>query len=161
MFYNRLQQCCTKLNTTPTALAKELNISTSNVTNWKKGTMPNGEVLIRLSEFLNVSIDYLLTGKEPATKTSVSDDSIANDTTVKLIMQLDPFDKAEIRGMARQMLAAPKYQEEDDGYYIGRVAGFGGLPQEIKVPKENHDEIIRLTEKIIAEQNKKDMKRMK
>lgn len=161
MFYNRLQQCCAKLNTTPTALAKALNISTSNVTNWKKGTMPNGEVLIRLSEFLNVSIDYLLTGKEPAPKTSVTDDTIVNDATVKLVMQLDPFDKAEIRGMARQMLTAPKYQEEDDGYYIGRVAGFGGLPQEIKVPKENHDEIIRLTEKIIAEQNKKDMKHMK
>ena len=103
----------------------------------------------------------MLLGKEPTQQSSVSDDSIANDTTVKLIMQLDPFDKAEIRGMARQMLTAPKYQEEDDdGYYIGRVAGFGNLPQEIKVPKENHDEIIRLTEKIIAEQNKKDMKQL-
>ena len=122
---------------------------------------PSIDKIIKLSNFLNVSLEWLVTGKEPTPQSSVSDDSIANDATVKLVMQLDPFDKAEIRGMARQMLTAPKYQEEDDGYYIGRVAGFGGLPQEIKVPKENHDEIIRLTEKIIAEQNKKDMKRMK
>ncbi len=158
----RIEQIISNNGLTAKEFANKLGIAPSKITDWRSGkTNPTIKDIIGISQIFNISTDYLLLGKEPTQQSSVSDDSIANDTTVKLVMQLDPFDKAEIRGMARQMLAAPKYQEEDDGYYIGRVAGFGGLPQEIKVPKENHDEIIRLTEKIIAEQNKKGMKHRK
>lgn len=64
MFYERLDYICKKRGTTVTGVAKELKISTSNVTNWKNGVIPKGEIIIRLSELLNVSCDYLLLGKE-------------------------------------------------------------------------------------------------
>lgn len=156
MFFEQLEKICIQNNTSPTAVTVKLGYSKGTMSNWKKGATPNGDVIVRFAEYFNVTTDYFLTGKEPTN----SNDELANDLTVQLVMKLDPFDKFKIREFANQLLADPKYQE-DDGYYIGRVAGFGGLPQEIKVPKENHDEIIRLTEKIIAEQNKKDMKRMK
>lgn len=68
MFYERLDCICKKKGTTVTGVAKELKISTSNVTNWKSGTIPKGEVVIRLAELLDVSCDYLLLGKESTPK---------------------------------------------------------------------------------------------
>lgn len=47
-------------NITVTAVTAQLNISESNVTNWKNGTMPNREVSVRLSELLKLSTDFLL-----------------------------------------------------------------------------------------------------
>lgn len=63
-FYDIFKQECEKASISPTALLKELHISTSKLTAWKNGSMPNSEYLIPISERLNVSIDYLITGKE-------------------------------------------------------------------------------------------------
>lgn len=63
-FYDIFKQECVKSGISPTALLKELHISTSKLTAWKNGSMPNSEYLIPISEKLSVSIDYLLTGKE-------------------------------------------------------------------------------------------------
>lgn len=71
MFYKRLDYICKKKGTTVTGVAKKLKISTSNVTNWKSGVIPKGEIIIRLAELLNVSCDYLLLGKEPTTKATM------------------------------------------------------------------------------------------
>ena len=62
MFFEQLKKACDMRNITVTAVTAQLNMSKSNVTNWKNGTMPNGEVLVRLSELLKVSTDFLLKG---------------------------------------------------------------------------------------------------
>lgn len=110
MFYNRLQQRCSELQTTPTALAKELCISTSNVTNWKKGTMPNGDVLIRLSEFLNISIDYLLTGKEP--------NAAQTDTPASALPTILSDDETNLIELYR------KLPERKQTEFIGELKGY-------------------------------------
>ena len=63
-FFERFDAECKKQDTTPTALLKSLNISTSKLTAWKKGSMPSSEWVILISEALGVSIEYLLTGKD-------------------------------------------------------------------------------------------------
>lgn len=46
-------------------LAKELNISKSVVSSWKsRNTNPPAEMIEKIANFLNVSIIYLITGKE-------------------------------------------------------------------------------------------------
>ena len=46
-------------------LLKEINVSQSSGTEWKKNdTLPNGKILMKISEKLNISVDYLLFGKE-------------------------------------------------------------------------------------------------
>lgn len=79
MFYDQLKKACTKNNTTVTAALKEIGIGTANGTYWKNGSTPNSDVVIKLSELLNVSTDYLLTGKEPTNQNfiDVSDDKKA------------------------------------------------------------------------------------
>lgn len=64
MFYQMLKKACKNAGTTVTATLKAIGIGTANGTYWKNGSMPTSDILIKLSEFLNVSTDYLLFGKE-------------------------------------------------------------------------------------------------
>lgn len=64
-FYERTKNACENRGTNLTDLMKKLGLSTSMPTNWKKrGTLPSAEVLIKLSDELCVSIDYLLKGED-------------------------------------------------------------------------------------------------
>lgn len=60
MFFDNLQYQCKEQNIKLTPLLIELNLSTGNIGKWKKGTLPNGEILIKLSDRLGCSVDYLL-----------------------------------------------------------------------------------------------------
>lgn len=66
MFYDRLKKACKNANTTITATLKAIGIGTANGTYWKNGSAPSSDVIVKLSEFLGVSTDYLLIGKESA-----------------------------------------------------------------------------------------------
>ena len=41
----------------------EVGLSSANTGYWKKGQLPKGDALIKISEYLGVSIDFLLTGE--------------------------------------------------------------------------------------------------
>lgn len=60
MFWNVLYKLCEKNSTKPYIVAKEIGVSNSVCTKWKNGSIPNGETLLKLSNYFNVSIDYLL-----------------------------------------------------------------------------------------------------
>jgi transcriptional regulator with XRE-family HTH domain len=44
-------------------LGEEMGVSSNTIQSWEKDTYPKGDALIRLSELLKCSIDWLLTGK--------------------------------------------------------------------------------------------------
>lgn len=73
-FYENLKQICQRNGTTPTAMCKAINISTSKVTAWKNGSIPTAKVSIKIADYFGVTVDYLL-GKEdaPMTDASLSD----------------------------------------------------------------------------------------
>lgn len=66
MFWNVFFDKCKKMNKSPTAVATELKIGIGSITKWKNGTIPNGETLIKLSDYLNCSIDELLGRSMPS-----------------------------------------------------------------------------------------------
>lgn len=80
MFYDVYLSLCTRMGKKPGAVAEELGINKSNVTNWKKnGYTPRGDALQRIADYFGVTIDALL-GQEkgesvPAGRT-VSDEDI-------------------------------------------------------------------------------------
>ena len=52
-------------NKRQTELAKFVGVRPNTVTDWKsKGSTPSAELIPKISEFLGVSVEYLLTGKE-------------------------------------------------------------------------------------------------
>lgn len=77
MFWDILNKICKEKNLTPNSIAKEIGASNSTANKWKNGTIPNGETLIKISDYLGVSIDYLL-GREDIPNQQI----INNNTTV-------------------------------------------------------------------------------
>ena len=76
MFYDIYAHLCEQIGKSPSSVARELGINKSNVTNWKNnGYTPRGNVLNKIAEYFDVSIDYLL-GKE---NTSSAPSNINND----------------------------------------------------------------------------------
>lgn len=91
-------------------LAKYIGITSSFVIDWKKkGSIPSADKIVKISEFLNVSIDYLLgVSNEPNLKQLVSNDNIeisqlnVDETTSQLISlfkELSFKDKVEVMNL--------------------------------------------------------------
>lgn len=64
MFWDQFIQLCNERNIKPNLLAKELGISSGILTRWKSGSLPNTDTLIKISNYFNVSIDYLIYGEK-------------------------------------------------------------------------------------------------
>lgn len=60
MFWDNFYQACLQKGIKPNPLAKELQIASGSMTAWKGGKLPNGETLLKIADYLGVSVDYLL-----------------------------------------------------------------------------------------------------
>ena len=60
MFWDVFCKECDKLNKKPNKIASELGLSSATTTKWKTGAVPNGETLVKIADYFNCSIDYLL-----------------------------------------------------------------------------------------------------
>ncbi len=70
MFFDKYSELCKKKGKTPTGVAIELNVSRATVNYWKNGNVPKQDTLIKIANYFNVSVDYLLGNekqKKPAT----------------------------------------------------------------------------------------------
>lgn len=64
VFYDNLLVACEKKGVKVTPLVIECGGASGSISNWKKGASPNSDIVLKLATRLNVSTDYLLTGKE-------------------------------------------------------------------------------------------------
>lgn len=60
MFWENFSNLCRIRGIKPNPCAAAIGVSSATVTKWKNGTIPNGETLIKLAEYLDCSVDYLL-----------------------------------------------------------------------------------------------------
>lgn len=60
MFWQRFYDLCVGIGSKPNPVGKQLEIASSTITQWKKGSSPSGDSLLKLSDFFGVSTDYLL-----------------------------------------------------------------------------------------------------
>lgn len=60
LFWERFYSLCVENKTTPTKVVKAIGVSHGATTKWKNGTNPNADVLVKLAEYFNVSIDYIM-----------------------------------------------------------------------------------------------------
>ncbi|MBR6386036.1 MAG: hypothetical protein IKS03_07980 [Ruminococcus sp.] len=63
MFYIRLQKLCENKGVSISAVLKELGLSTGSTGNWKKGQLPKGDILMKLADRLDTSIDFIVFGE--------------------------------------------------------------------------------------------------
>lgn len=88
IFYDKLKEACERKNRTVTAICKELGIGTANGTYWKNGSIPNGELLIKISELLEVSTDYLLGTSDDPTPPSTKKESPTIDKAEAFVIAI-------------------------------------------------------------------------
>lgn len=83
MFFDTVTRLCQEKGITITALANELHISKSNVTNWKNGSIPKSDKVAKIAKYFNVSTDYLL-GVEGEQKNTPSAELTAQERIRRL-----------------------------------------------------------------------------
>lgn len=64
MFYDRFIELCTKKGVSPSTAAKEIGLSNSIITYWKRGATPKADTVQKIANYFSVSVDSLLGLKE-------------------------------------------------------------------------------------------------
>ena len=121
MFKTIFTKLCNERGESPTAVCLKLGLSNSAYTAWREDTTPRLSTLLRIAEYFDVSVDYLL-GRE----TSRTPFRSATDTEASVRVELAPLTDREIRLMmayrARMdvRLAVNKLLDltEDDGEVV-------------------------------------------
>lgn len=90
MFWERFYGLCIKRGTKPNPVAKGIGLSSGVLTKWKSGTIPNGDMLIKIAEYFGVTTDYLLGKNDDSIQVYDEDDNIVviDDETRDIIDSL-------------------------------------------------------------------------
>ena len=65
MYYENFEKLCKENNVKPATVSKSTGVPTSTLTSWKQGKYtPKQKTLQPIADYFNVSVDYLITGKE-------------------------------------------------------------------------------------------------
>lgn len=98
MFYDNLKTICDKKNLKITPLVLECGGTKGVIGGWKKGAVPNSDIVMKLSVRLNVPTDVLLFGKE---KSSLTSELSADERELfKIYRGLSIENKARVRERA-------------------------------------------------------------
>lgn len=110
MDYVTFDRLCKANGTTATALAVKLGLSKGNTTSWKKGGNPSAEILIRIADELNCTVDVLLGRKN----FQFLYDNEAENALHSAFVKLDAKDKARVIERAETLaeLAAERGSKE-------------------------------------------------
>lgn len=101
---NRILKLIDESGLSDSAICKELSIGNGIIGKWRKGLQkPSTEAIIKIAEFFNTSIDYLLTGKS---RNYLSDEDAE---WLELIHKLPPEKQYEVKGELKGYL---RYMEE-------------------------------------------------
>lgn len=77
-FYNSLKRVCHKKGTGITAVLRKLHMNEDYIQQWKNGVPPSLDVVCKISAYLDVSIDYIVSGSGSASN-AIAIDSEWND----------------------------------------------------------------------------------
>ena len=60
MYYDRFKLLCERKGEKPTPVVQKLGLSRGNLQNWQEGSTVNSDILCKVADYFNVSIDYLV-----------------------------------------------------------------------------------------------------
>ena len=64
-FVKRIDEVLLERNLKRAALCNDLNLSATAITDWaRRGTVPAGDICLRIADYLGVSVEWLISGKE-------------------------------------------------------------------------------------------------
>lgn len=103
-FVERIDELLKAKNLKRAALCDDLGLTHSAITDWKKrGTIPAGDVCVKIARYLDVDVEYLITGMQKEKPESET----AEDKTPLLLNTLSAL-RAEIDGVLQNTISALK-----------------------------------------------------
>lgn len=100
MFWDNFQRICKEKGESPNGVCHEIGLSNAVATHWKNGTQPKADVLVKIAEYLDVSVDHLL----GIQKKNAPDDAVRSALICKVIQMSD--------SQAERLLALLESMEE-------------------------------------------------
>lgn len=91
-FVERIDLLLKERNLKRSALCEAVEIDSTSISVWKKrGTIPSGDVCVKIAKYLNVDVEYLITGqkKEPEKVQVKTDNSFILQTLSALQNDID------------------------------------------------------------------------
>lgn len=122
MFWERFDELCSKNNIAPNAVAKIIGVSNATSTKWKGGSIPNGETLIKIADYFECSIDYLLdrTDEPGIAKCKISGDISLTEEEREVLTLMDTLNQEGIK----QLVKHTRYIAADDDYKKDNKSGY-------------------------------------
>jgi len=117
MFWERFYSLCQRVGKKPNPVGREIGLSSGIISKWKAGGIPNGETLMKLSKYFNVSVDYLL-GISPSIEIKETDmaplfsDIELKSQITKNIDKLNSIGLAYIAEYSDYLTTKLKYQKD-------------------------------------------------
>lgn len=94
LFFDRLNELMKQQGVNRTTLTKELHIGVNQIRYWENnGNIPDGATLVKLSEYFNVSTDYLLGIEDKKNKATPEEQPISPKQKLLLDISADMTDE--------------------------------------------------------------------
>lgn len=104
-FVERIDLLLKEKNLKRSALCEAVEIDSTSISVWKKrGTIPSGDVCVKIAKYLNVDVEYLITGcqkKEPEKVQAKTDNSFILQTLSMLQNDIDKSFKTVIDALKK------------------------------------------------------------
>lgn len=111
---DRVISLCTNNGITAADLEKKLLLGNGAVDKWKT-SKPRASTAAKIAEYFNVSIEYILFGEEPASKTKLVLTDSQEIDVIDMLRKLDTVSRYYVIG---QIAALVKEHEKENGYLI-------------------------------------------
>ncbi len=111
-FYDVISGLCKETHTSPTTVSKQLGLSTSMPTQWKNGRIPNGDTLLKIAAYFDVSVDYLLGRTDIKSMASASVPDVADTQLLEGFHRLNEIGKKRALDSLNDLVQLPRYTEK-------------------------------------------------
>lgn len=103
MFYNNLKKICDKKGVKVTPIVLECGGNKGSLSGWKKGAIPNSDIVMKIAVRLNVTTDNLLFGE--------SEESEIEKKIIEALRNVNDEGKEDVLDYAVMISEKQKYQK--------------------------------------------------
>lgn len=99
MFWEKYHALCTKSNKTPSAVAKEIGITSGTVSGWKRGNKPQELTIAKIEKYFGVPTGYF---NEEAEKPPMQL-SIGEENIIRLYRSFSESDQGKVQAFVASL----------------------------------------------------------